>query len=178
MRERDIGWIAGLLDGDGAIVATKGISASRGAAVYGVQVLVAVVDRPLIDKFAYLVDGKVQTITPPHLNRSTYYRVTLCANRATDLLRLVLDELSPTKQIAAKACIALQESINSIRGGAKWRGIPKDVLAYRESLYRTVKTTVCKVRVKQERIAKYGSTIAPATTKPQDILSQKDDAIV
>lgn len=92
MTEKQLGWIAGIIDADGSFC----IHGNSGSP----HIEISMTDRPTIDCLQQLIGGKVYTPTVPRENAKQYWKLTAGPTIERMLLPLIVDVMVTKKRRA------------------------------------------------------------------------------
>jgi hypothetical protein len=140
LTESELGYLAGIIDGEGSITLQRSLARSSSRYVYPV-VTVANTDKRLIDwLIAKTGQGHWQYQTRTHLGCKSVYHWCIACNQAYDLLVMVRDYLV-IKQLQADVAIALwteNQDALELAGRRRWGNhhpIPSWLQSWREASY-------------------------------------------
>ena len=106
MTDRELGWVAGIIDGEGS-VGYHPVRVNGRLKMYYTDVRVANSDRGMIDKLQRLLGpGYIELRQPEKPHHKPVWRVKWISTKAVEILRLVVGELE-TKREQAEAVIQL-----------------------------------------------------------------------
>lgn len=158
LTETEKAWMAGFLDADGMVTIHKH-STKNG---YQLMVTVASTDKNVAQTFENCFDGHTTIEDDIYYRNLPLYHYTICANKAYNLLQILLPYLR-TKHDRAKVGMKLQERINAYREARKHIWTEEERQA-RHKLYLEMKSLIAEGNT---RTGRYSKSKAEQLGKPR-----------